>query len=78
MSLTVSHVNHSRPIVKPLLSHAEAQSLQEVEQLYGPNSVLRVLTTYFRSGPGAELHVGHGQYFDFDYIVSRLLEICPA
>jgi len=75
MSLTVSTVNHSRPIVKPLLSHAEARSLHELEQLYGPNGLLRVLTTYFRTGPGAELHVGHGQYFDFDYVVSRLLEL---
>ena len=55
MSLTVQTINHRRPVVKPTLSRREARALEEVEQFYGPNSVLRLLTTYFRSGPGAEL-----------------------
>lgn len=67
--------NSRRPVIKPRLNHAEAVALDEVEQLYSPSGFVRLLTTYFRPAPGAGLHVGHGQYFDFDHITSRLLGV---
>jgi ribosomal protein S12 methylthiotransferase accessory factor len=73
MSRLTSRVfNHRRPVVKPSMTGAEERALAEVEQLYSPYGVLRLFTTYFRAGPGLPMHVGHGQYFDFDHVVSRI------
>jgi ribosomal protein S12 methylthiotransferase accessory factor len=66
--------NHRRPVVKPSLTGAEAAALAEVESLYSPYGVLRLFSTYFRPGPGLPMHVGHGQYFDFDHVLSRMLD----
>jgi ribosomal protein S12 methylthiotransferase accessory factor len=68
-------VNHHRPVLKPSLGRDEVLALDEVERYYVPNGVLRLFTTYFRAGPGADGHVGHGQYFDFDHVVSRVLDV---
>lgn len=73
--LEVRHWNQRRPIVKPALSGVEARALVEAESLHSPQGVLRLLTTYFRSGPGAGGQVGHGQFCDFDHMVSRILEV---
>lgn len=75
MTLTTRVFHHRRPVIRPSLSGPEQHALDEVEELYSPYGILRLFTTYFRSGPGAGMHVGHGQYFDFDYVVSRMLGV---
>lgn len=67
--------NCRRPVIKPKLDRDETAALAEVEELYCPSGFIRLLTTYFRPASGAGLNVGHGQYFDFDHITSRLLGV---
>lgn len=62
-------------MIKPKLDRDETAALAEVEELYCPSGFIRLLTTYFRPASGAGLNVGHGQYFDFDHITSRLLGV---
>lgn len=73
--LTVKAINRRRPVIKPTMSGEELEALEEVEDFYAPSAVIRAVSTYFRSGPGAGFSVGHGQYFDFDHVVGRLLGI---
>lgn len=73
--ITVTELNCRRPVIKPSLTQEEAEALREVESLYCPSGFIRLLTTYFRPAAGAGLNVGHGQYFDFDHITSRLLGV---
>ena len=65
-SMIVRTFNRRRPIIKPTLNDDEYHALMETESLYAPSAFIRLLTTYFRPVSGAGLHVGHGQYFDFD------------
>lgn len=74
-SMIVRSFNRRRPIIKPTLNDDEYHALMETESLYAPSAFIRLLTTYFRPVSGAGLHVGHGQYFDFDHISSRLLGV---
>lgn len=64
--MIVRTFNRRRLIVKPTLNDDEYHALVEMESLYAPSTFTRLLTTYFRPASGAGLHVGHGQYFDFD------------
>ncbi len=73
--LVMTAVNHARPVPKPLLTAVEERALAEAESMYSPQGVLRLMTTYDRPAVGAGNYVGHGQYCDFDHIVSRLLDI---
>lgn len=74
-SLDVELLNQRRPVIKPRLTSVEGRALAEAESLYSPQGVLRLLTTYFRSGIGGGSHVGHGQFCDFDHMVSRILGV---
>lgn len=74
-SMIVRTFNRRRPIIKPTLNDDEYHALMETESLYAPSAFIRLLTTYFRPVSGAGLHVGHGQYFDFDHISSKLLGV---
>lgn len=73
--LDIDVFNQTRPVIKPTMTAVEDRALEEAESLYSPSGILRLFTTYFRGGAGALNHVGHGQYFDFDHVVSRLLDI---
>lgn len=74
-AVSVRAFNTGRPIIKPSLDAEEFAALAEVEDHYAPSALVRLVTTSFRSGPGAGFHVGHGQYFDFDHVVGRLLGV---
>lgn len=73
--LSYTHLNRRRPTVKPALDEAEFRSLAEIEALHSPDGFIRLITTYFRPASGAKLNVAHGQYFDFDHIISRVVGI---
>ena len=74
-AVSVRAFNTGRPIIKPSLDAEEFAALAEVEDHYAPSALVRLVTTSFRAGPGAGFHVGHGQYFDFDHVVGRLLGV---
>ncbi|MEV8239701.1 YcaO-like family protein [Microbacterium testaceum] len=73
--LEETHWNRRRPVVATTLTREEERSLAEIESLHSPDGFIRLLTTYFRAASGAHLHTAHGQYFDFDHIVSRVLGV---
>lgn len=66
-------LNHKRSFLPSRISAEEATAIEEVLSLYSLYSALRTFTTYFRPGAGLPMYVGHGQYFDFDYVMSRIL-----
>lgn len=66
-------INHTDHLARPRLSDEEHRAFGEVLRHYGPYSVFRAFTTYFRAGSGMPMYVGHGQYFDFDHVLGRLL-----
>lgn len=74
-AMGVRTFNTGRPIIKPSLDAEELAALEEVEDHYAPSALVRLITTSFRCGPGAGFHGGHGQYFDFDHVVGKLLGV---
>lgn len=70
-----THFNRRRPVIKSTLDGSEFRSLREIEDLHSPDGFIRLVTTYFRAASGSKLHVAHGQYFDFDHIISRVLGV---
>ena len=67
--------NRRRPVANATMTREERISYEEIESLHSPDGFIRLLTTYFRPASGAHLHTAHGQYFDFDHIVSRVLGV---
>ncbi|UYQ60642.1 YcaO-like family protein [Streptomyces peucetius] len=68
-------LNHRDRLLKPSLNDVEFGAINEVLDHYHPHGPLRTFTTYFRSGLGKPMYVAHGQYFDLDHVMSRLLEL---
>lgn len=66
-------INHTDPLLKPRLSDVEFNAVHEVLEYYHPYGPLRMFTTYFRPGTGKPMYVAHGQPFDFDHVLGRLL-----
>ena len=66
-------VNHADPLMKPRLSTVEFEAIHEVLAYYHPQGPLRAFTTYFRPGTGKPMYVAHGQYFDLDHVLGRLI-----
>lgn len=66
-------INHGRSFLPPTMTADETAAIEEVLSLYYPYGSLRTFTTYFRPGAGLPMYVGHGQYFDFDYVLRRVL-----
>ncbi|WP_197287602.1 YcaO-like family protein [Streptomyces apocyni] len=66
-------INHRDRLLKPSLNDTEFGAIQEVLDYYHPHGPLRTFTTYFRSGLGKPMYVAHGQYFDLDHAMGRLL-----
>lgn len=73
--LTERHWNRRRPLAAAVKDRDEFRAFEEMESMHSPDGFIRLLTTYFRPASGAHLHVAHGQYFDFDHIVSRVLNV---
>lgn len=73
--LAETYFNRSRPTVHRSLDGPEYRSLAEIEELHSPDGFIRLVTTYFRAASGAKLNVAHGQYFDFDHIISRVVGV---
>ena len=68
-------LNHSDPLLRPSLSDTEFGAIKEVLDYYHPHGPLRAFTTYFRSGLGKPMYVAHGQYFDLDHVLGRILGV---
>ena len=66
-------LNHCQSFLPSRMSMEEASAINEMLSLYSPYGALRTFTTYFRPGSGLPMYVGHGQYFDFDYVMRRVL-----
>lgn len=69
------HWNRRRPLARSTMDGEEWRSYEEIESLHSPDGFIRLVTTYFRPASGAHLHTAHGQYFDFDHIVSGVLGV---
>jgi ribosomal protein S12 methylthiotransferase accessory factor len=68
-------LNHSDSLLKPTMSDTEFAAIKEVLDYYHPHGPLRAFTTYFRSGSGKPMYVAHGQYFDLDHVLGRILGV---
>lgn len=73
--LSTQYFNRNDPFLPPVMDSEGMRSFEEVVSLYYPYGPMRSFMTYFRPGQGLPMYVGHGQYFDFDYILSKSLNM---
>lgn len=60
-----------------IITREQQDGLADIFSLYMPRGPIGKVVTYFRSGGGLPLYVGHAEYYDFDSIV-RFLTQQPA
>lgn len=72
-SLSITTINHAHEHVPYVASAMETAGLRDIYSLYSPRGPIRKYVTYFRSGGGMPLYVGHSEYYDFDHVIRHIL-----
>lgn len=73
LKLETSYVNRTWEPVSYRLRDEEWNGLHDLLRFYNPYGPLRKIVTYFGPGAAMPLHVGNGQYYDFDYVLRKLM-----
>lgn len=72
LQLASRYINPSWEPILYQMSEEEQKGFQDLVRLYSPFGAVRKLSSYFGATGAMSLYVGHGQYFDFDYVLRKL------
>ncbi|HYO15211.1 MAG TPA: YcaO-like family protein [Thermoanaerobaculia bacterium] len=72
LQLSTRYINSHLEAFFHQMSQDEGEGLQDLLSLYSPHGPFRKVVTYFGPAGGMPIHVGHSEYFDFDYMLRRI------
>lgn len=72
LQLSTRYVNSHLEAFFHQMNQDEGEGLQDLLSFYSPRGPFRKVVSYFGPAGGMPIHVGHSEYFDFDYMLRRL------
>ncbi len=72
LDIRSQYINNSWEHILYQMNDEEYDGLMDLYRFYSPFGPIRKVLTYFGSGGSMPLHVGNGQYYDFDYVLRKL------
>ncbi|HEX4952748.1 MAG TPA: YcaO-like family protein [Thermoanaerobaculia bacterium] len=72
LSLKTEYLNPHVEALFYRMSQEEGEGLADLLAFYSPYGPLRKVVTYFGPAGGMPIHVGHSEYYDFDYMLRRI------
>lgn len=72
LRLSTRYVNSRLEAFFHQMNQDEGEGLLDLLSLYSPHGPFRKVVTYFGPAGGMPIHVGHSEYYDFDYMLRRL------
>ncbi|MDY7095517.1 MAG: YcaO-like family protein, partial [Acidobacteriota bacterium] len=72
LQLNTTYINPNVEAFFYRMNDEQGQGLEDLLSLYSPRGPLRKVVTYFGPAGGMPIHVGHSEYYDFDYMLRRM------
>lgn len=72
IALKTEYINPLSEALFYYMNREEGEGLLDLLSLYSPHGPLRKVVTYFGPAGGLPIHVGHSEYYDFDYMLRRI------
>jgi ribosomal protein S12 methylthiotransferase accessory factor len=70
---TSTYINPFQETFAYRMSEEQGKGLNDLLSMYSPHGLFRKVVTYFGHSGGMPIHVGHSEYYDFDYMLRRIL-----